>query len=120
MVQNIRLPQNPYLHQQQQSARDAKPVRDKGSDVEADLKPSTPASTPAREQVEQAVARVTEVLHGTTSRIEIEIDPDVHKVVIKILNGESGEIIRQIPTQELLDLAKYIDEPKGFLISERV
>jgi flagellar protein FlaG len=39
--------------------------------------------------------------------------------VIKILNGESGEIIRQIPAQELLDLAKHLDEPKGLLVKER-
>lgn len=119
MVQNIRPPQDPYAHQQRQSARDAKPVRDKGSDVAADFKPSTPAPTPTREQVEQAAARVTEALRGTTSRLEIDIDPDLHKAVIKIRNGESGEIIRQIPTQELLDLAKYFDEPKGLLVSER-
>ena len=69
--------------------------------------------------MEQAAARVKEVLRGTTSRLEIEIDHDLHKAVIKIFNGESGEIIRQIPTQELLDLAKYLDEPKGLLIRER-
>ena len=60
-----------------------------------------------------------DVLRGTTSRLEFEIDPDLHKVVIKILNGESGEIIRQIPAQEILDLAKNLDEPKGLLVRER-
>ena len=119
MVQNIRPPQDPYVHQQRQPVSDAKPLRDKDSVVEADIKASTPAPTPTREQVEQAAARVTEVLRGTTSRLEIDIDPDLHKAVIKILNGESGEIIRQIPAQELLDLAKYIDEPNGFMVSER-
>ena len=90
--------------------------------MEAELRTSTPAPTPTREQVEQAAARVKEVLRGTTSRLEIEINSDLHnlhKVVIKILNGESGEIIRQIPAQELLDLAKHLDEPKGLLVRER-
>jgi flagellar protein FlaG len=87
--------------------------------VDADPRISTPEPTPTKEKLEQAAARVKEVLRGTTSRLEIEVDPDVHKVVIKILNGESGEIIRQIPAQELLDLAKHLDEPKGFLVRER-
>jgi flagellar protein FlaG len=43
----------------------------------------------------------------------------LHKAVIKILNGESGEIIRQIPAQELLDLAKHLDESKGLLVHKR-
>jgi flagellar protein FlaG len=86
--------------------------------VEADSRTSSPA--PTTEQAEQAAARVKEVLRETTSRLEINIDPDLQKVVIKILDGESGEIIRQIPAQELLDLAKYLDGPKGVLVRERV
>ena len=87
--------------------------------MDADPRTSTPVPTPIKERLEQAAARVKEVLRGTTSRLEIEIDSDSHKAVIKILNGESGEIIRQIPAQELLDLAKHLDDPKGLLIQER-
>jgi flagellar protein FlaG len=118
MVQNIRPPQGHYLLQHQPESA-VKPVHDKGNRVEAELKTPTPAPIQTKEDVEQAVARVKDVLRGTTSRLEIEIDPDLHKAVIKIYNGESGEIIRQIPTQELLDLAKHLDEPKGLLIRER-
>ena len=118
MIQNIRPLQGPYFPQRQ-SERAAKPGGDGDSRVEADLRTSTPAPTLTREKVEQAAARVKEVLRGTTSRLEIDIDPDLHKAVIKILNGESGEIIRQIPAQELLDLAKHLDEPKGLLVRER-
>ena len=118
MVQNVRPPQDPHFPQRQSESA-AKLVRGGDSRVEVDLRTSTPAPTPTREQVEQAAARIKEVLRGTTSRLEIDIDPDLHKAVIKILNGESGEIIRQIPSQELLDLAKDLDEPKGILVRER-
>ena len=116
MVQNIRPPQGPYVHQPGPPVSDAKSVRDKDSSED---RTSTPALTPTKEQVEQAAARVKEVLRGNTSRLEIEIDPDLNKAVIKILNGESGEIIRQIPAQEILDLAKHLDEPKGLFVRER-
>ena len=118
MVQNIRPPQDPYVPQRPPESA-AKSVRSVDAKVEGDVRTSTPAPAPTREQVEQAAARVTEVLRGTTSRLEIDIDPDLHRAVVKIRNGESGEIIRQIPAQELLDLAKTIDESKGFLVSER-
>src|SRR5262245_8776504 len=120
MVQNIRPPQDPYIAQRQPGS-DAKPVRGKASGVEADLGAPTPVSLPTKEKVEQAAARVKELLRGTTSRLEFEINPDLDrmdKVVIKILNEESGEVIRQIPAQELLDLAKHLDGPKGFLVRE--
>ncbi len=115
MVQNIRPPQG-YDFPQCQPENAAKPVREEDRKVEADPRAATPVSTPTRDQVEQAAARIKDVLRGTTSSLEIEIDPDLHKAVVKIRNGESGEIIRQIPTQELLDLAKHLDEPKGILV----
>jgi len=118
MVQNIRPPQDSYVSQSQIETG-AKHGLDGHSRVEADPKTSTSAPRPTREQVEQAAARVKEVLRGTTSRLEINIDPDLHKAVIKIFNEESGEVIRQIPSQELIDLAKHLDEPKGILVRER-
>ena len=114
MVQNIRPPQDFHVAPHQSESA-AKPVRG----VAADLTAPAPAPAPTKDQVEQAAARVKDALRGTTSRLEIEIDSDLHKVVVKILNGESGEIIRQIPSQELLDLAKQLGDPKGLLIRER-
>jgi flagellar protein FlaG len=87
--------------------------------VGADLNVPVPGPTPTKKDVEQAAALVKEAFRGTTSRLEIEIDHDLHKAVIKIFNEESGEMIRQIPAQELLNLAKHLDEPKGLLIRER-
>jgi flagellar protein FlaG len=120
MVQNIRPPQDLYFapRQSEGAAKPARGVESEDSRVEPNLRAASPAPTPTKEQVEQAAARVKEVLRGTTSRLEIEIDSDLQKVVIKILNGESGEIIRQIPAQELLDLAKHFDNPKGLLVRE--
>lgn len=120
MVQNIRPPQGPYVVQHQ-SGSDVKPVRGKDNGVEAEKSTPTPVSPPTKDQVEQAAARIEKVLRGTTSRLEFEIDPDLNtmdKVVIKILNGESGEVIRQIPAQELVDLAKHLDDAKGLLVRE--
>jgi flagellar protein FlaG len=114
MVQNIRPPQDFHVAPHQSESA-AKPVRS----VAADLTAPAPAPVPTKEQVEQAAVRVKEVFRGTTSRLEIEIDSDLDKVVVKIFNGESGEIIRQIPSQELLDLAKQLGDPKGLLIRER-
>ena len=118
MVQNIRPPHDLYFVPRQSESA-VQPVRDEDRRVDADPRTSTPAPTPTIEKLEQAAARVKEVLRGTTSRLEIEIDSDSNKAVIRIINGESGEVIRQIPAQELLDLAKHLDEPKGLLVRER-
>ncbi len=118
MVQNIRPPQGSDFPQRQ-SETNRNPVHAEDGRLGADLNVPVPAPTPTKSDVEQAAVRVKDALRGTTTHLEIEIDHDLGKVVIKILNGDSGEIIRQIPSQELLDLAKQLGDPKGLLIRER-
>lgn len=72
-----------------------------------------------REQLEQAAARVRDAFHTTDAQLEIKIDPELDRVVITILNGESGEVIRQIPPQTFIELAKELNGLKGLLLKER-
>ncbi len=78
------------------------------------------ASPTDRVALEQAVSKVKEVLQNSGSQLQIEVDPDLERVIVKILNGDSGEVIRQIPPKEVIDLAKNLSESKGVLFEEHV
>ncbi|MBV6470479.1 flagellar protein FlaG [Nitrospirales bacterium NOB] len=80
---------------------------------------------PAEEGVQQkdlqhALSRVREVFHKADPRLEFSIDPDLDRVVVKVMNGESGEVIRQIPQQEIIELAKRLESPTGLLLHHKV
>ncbi|HPZ16891.1 MAG TPA: flagellar protein FlaG [Fervidobacterium sp.] len=51
---------------------------------------------------------------------EFRIDRDVNKVVIKIKDSDTGEIIRQIPPELVVKISKSIQELLGVLMDERV
>jgi len=38
--------------------------------------------------------------------------------VVKVIDQETKEVLRQIPTKEALEIAKSFDTAKGFLISQ--
>jgi len=78
------------------------------------------ASPTDRVALEQAVSKVKEVLQQSSSHLQIEVDPDLERVIVKILNGDSGEVVRQIPPKEMIDLAKSLSEAKGVLFEEHV
>lgn len=78
------------------------------------------ASPTDRVALEQAVSKVKEAFHESGSRLQIEVDPDLERVIVKILNGDSGEVIRQIPPKEVIDLAKNLSGAKGALFEEHV
>jgi flagellar protein FlaG len=78
-----------------------------------------PVSDPFdRDALERAAAKVLDVFQEAEPRVRIEIDPELERVVVKIVKGDTNEVIRQIPPQELLDLAKRLTAPKGFLLKE--
>src|SRR5919106_5070861 len=45
----------------------------------------------------RAVAKIQDAFQQVDSRLKIEIDPGLNRVVVKVMNEQSGEIIRQIP-----------------------
>lgn len=118
MVHNIR---PPLGCQSSESMSDHSiPTRhENGTVVTEQPKTWTTALTPTKEQLEQAAARVSEVLRRTMSHVEISIDPDLQKAVMKIVNGASGEVLRQIPSPELIELAKHLDSPTGLFVRRR-
>jgi Uncharacterized flagellar protein FlaG len=70
--------------------------------------------------LEQALSRVREVFQQADPRLEFSIDPDLNRVVVKVMNRDSGEVIRQIPQQEIIELAKNLKTPTGLLLHHRV
>jgi len=79
----------------------------------------TTDARPDQETVNRVVARIRDVLQSSDQSLEIEVDPDLHRVVVKIINRDTNEVIRQIPIKEALELEKRLsDHQKGLLIEE--
>ena len=51
-------------------------------------------------------------------RFEVMDDPKM--IVVKVENKQTGEIIRQIPPEEIVRLARNIEKLLGFLMDEKV
>ncbi|MBX3303143.1 MAG: flagellar protein FlaG [Nitrospira sp.] len=80
----------------------------------------SPASPTHRIALEQAVGKVREALQQSSSHLQIEVDQELQRAIVKIVSGDTGEVIRQIPPQEVIDLAKNLADHKGLLFGEHV
>ncbi len=52
--------------------------------------------------------------------IRLEVDNELHRVIIKLIDKKSGEIIRQIPPEELIELAKKMRSGEGVFLDKEV
>ncbi|MBH0201247.1 MAG: flagellar protein FlaG [Nitrospira sp.] len=95
-------------------------VRQKPKARQEDAEERSPDQASAeRSKIEQAATRVNEVLSLSNPQLRIRVDDETERVVVKVVEQESGELIRQIPPEELLELAKYLSSPKGVLLQEQ-
>ena len=52
-------------------------------------------------------------------QLRFEIDDRLGKVIVKIIDKETGETIRQIPPEDMLNIMARIDEVLGMMFDER-
>ena len=80
---------------------------------------SAPASIPAPAQVQQAAQMISKAIQTFSSNLEFSVDEAaVGKTVVKVVAKETGGMIRQIPSQETLDIARALDRLQGLLIRQ--
>ena len=74
---------------------------------------------PSRQQVEEAVKTVNEFLKPINNSINFSLDEDTGITVVKVIDVATKEVIRQIPSEEMLVIAKAIDQMKGLLVQQK-
>ncbi|WP_438998418.1 flagellar protein FlaG [Variovorax beijingensis] len=73
------------------------------------------AATPV--QVAQAVKEANASLHSRGVGLQFEMDEDTDRLIVRVIDRESGEVIRQIPSEEVVRIAKVLGKAPGLLVS---
>ena len=80
-------------------------------------KPTAQAANP--EQIKTAVASVRAFIEPINSNLEFSMTDDTHQVIIKVVDKATKELIRQIPSEEMLAIAKALDNITGLFIKQQ-
>lgn len=75
-----------------------------------------------QEDIERAVSQLEAYIQNARRDMDFSVDDTTGRYVVRVIDSESKELIRQIPSEEMLAISRHIaesldiDEPKGFLI----
>lgn len=69
--------------------------------------------------LEEAVERLNGLKEFHDRGIRFSVDEETEKVVIKIVDSGTNEVIRQIPPEEVLNMIRHLNEFQGLLINKR-
>jgi flagellar protein FlaG len=78
------------------------------------------AAAPTRAEVKAAVEAANASLEAMNRGIEFSIDPDTKSVVVRLIDRQDNQVLRQVPSKEMLEIAKAIDQlQEGVLLRNR-
>ena len=68
-----------------------------------------------QEKLKMAVQEIEKFVQSVKRNLEFSIDEPSGKVVVKVIASDSGEVIRQIPSEEVLKLANSLNDASSLL-----
>jgi flagellar protein FlaG len=76
------------------------------------------ASEPSKEDLSNAVKKLNESMLGSAQSLEFSIDEDTKGIVVKVIDQNTKEVLRQMPSKEALEISKSLDKMRGLLINQ--
>ena len=70
---------------------------------------------PQRPELENAVKNIQDFVQSTRRQLNFSIDDSTGLVVVKVIATDSGELIRQLPSEAALKLAQSLSDASSLL-----
>ena len=77
------------------------------------------APLPSSEELNQAVKQIQDVITKSANSLQFSIDEDLGVSIVKVVDTESKKVLRQIPSEEVLKIAKALDTLQGLLVKQQ-
>ncbi len=103
------------------------PVRNQSTDSSKDNQNIRETKTKANTEKEQvsdkavvnAIERANKAISVTRTQMEFSIHEKTKEIMVKVINSDTKEVIREIPQEKVLDMVAKMWEMAGILIDER-
>ncbi|MEN6390254.1 MAG: flagellar protein FlaG [Syntrophomonas sp.] len=93
-------------------------------DKTAELKMPEQKQKPKAEEVQEAVAFANKAMKMANYHLEFEMHEDINRYQVKVIDSESGDTVREIPSDAMIKFAEgiknTINRAVGLLVDESV
>ncbi|TFL13924.1 flagellar protein FlaG [Pusillimonas caeni] len=67
--------------------------------------------------LEQALEDVNSSLRAWSTGMRFDVDPEAQRVVVSLIDNETGEVLRTVPSDAVIRIAKMIVQLQGQVVS---
>ncbi|WP_211220728.1 flagellar protein FlaG [Paenibacillus terrigena] len=69
--------------------------------------------------LQKALEKVNKVLKGIETRLEYSVHKTTGDIMVKVINEDTKEVIREVPPEKIIDLVVKLQELSGLIIDEK-
>ena len=73
----------------------------------------------SKKTIKDAIENTNRKLVSTDRKFEFSINEETNDVIIRVINKETDEVIREIPSEKILDMVAKMMELAGLFIDEK-
>ncbi len=75
--------------------------------------------TSVREKLEEISELLNFEMKARSTNLDFQVDEPTNRVVVKVINRDTGDVIREVPSEAILRVSKNIEALKGILFDGR-
>jgi flagellar protein FlaG len=76
-------------------------------------------NTISMDEVQQAVNELNAKIERQSVQVNFDVDDDTGRIVVKVKDVETGDILRQIPSEEMLEFARNASRGVGVTLDQQ-
>lgn len=82
---------------------------------------SSGSAPPSLAQVKQAVDNINASLNanGNSQNVQFAVDPNSKRVVVQVIDQQTDKVIRQIPSEEIIQMSMTLGQKLGQVINQQ-
>lgn len=103
-------PVNPYNQNQQQNSAENQSINNRHTETTTAVPGSTKTSEVDINELNKYTTAMNKISESEPPHIKFSIDEDTGHAVIRMTQKNTGELVRQIPSEEFLNIARMILE----------
>lgn len=70
-------------------------------------------------EIKNAVGKINKLLEGTGSHLQYEKHDVLNQMIIRVIDNNTNEVIREIPSKKILDMVAKLCEMAGILMYKK-
>ena len=76
-----------------------------------------PEPKPSSEDLREAVKEIQKIVGNNTTNLQFSVDEKTGRTIVSVIDAETRQVVRQIPSEEVMRMARSLDRMQGLFVN---